>query len=119
MWNVRNYLLDQWEHLTVPPENTHLQSENDWRHLILNAGGQQGYVYLSKRTANGRKTVNYRPSPDKTAHLGRPPGALYLQCNVGFTYLDHRTQTYQQETLSQTDMLRRVIQHIPEKSTFG
>ncbi|WP_031599155.1 IS91 family transposase, partial [Pseudomonas savastanoi] len=34
---------------------------------------------------------------------------------LSFTYLDHRTQTYQQETLSQADMLRRVVQHIPEK----
>ncbi|RMM82815.1 transposase protein, partial [Pseudomonas savastanoi pv. glycinea] len=34
---------------------------------------------------------------------------------LSFTYLDHRTQTYKQETLSQADMLRRVVQHIPEK----
>ncbi|EPN46686.1 ISPsy3, transposase [Pseudomonas syringae pv. actinidiae ICMP 18807] len=31
------------------------------------------------------------------------------------TYMDHGTKTYQQETLSQTDMRRRVVQHIPEK----
>jgi hypothetical protein len=34
---------------------------------------------------------------------------------VSFNYLDHRTKTYQRETVSQEKMLRRVIQHIPEK----
>ncbi|GFZ69145.1 hypothetical protein PSE10B_56670 [Pseudomonas amygdali pv. eriobotryae] len=116
MWNVRQYLLSQWEHTTVPPENAHLQSENDWRHLVLNAGGQHWHIHLSKKTKNGRKTVNYLGR-----YLKKPPisGSRLAHYTCGatlsFTYLDHRTQTYQQETLSQADMLRRVVQHIPEK----
>ncbi|WP_241496231.1 IS91-like element ISPsy3 family transposase, partial [Pseudomonas syringae] len=116
MWNVRQYLLSQWEHTTVPPENAHLQSENDWRHLVLNAGGQHWHIHLSKKTKNGRKTVNYLGRYLKKPPISGSRLAHYTSgATLSFTYLDHRTKTYQQETLSQTDMLRRVVQHIPEK----
>ncbi|KPW16767.1 ISPsy3, transposase, partial [Pseudomonas amygdali pv. aesculi] len=116
MWNVRQYLLSQWEHTTVPPENAHLQSENDWRHLVLNAGGQHWHIHLSKKTKNGRKTVNYLGRYLKKPPISGSRLAHYTSgATLSFTYLDHRTKTYQQETLSQTDMLRRGVQHIPEK----
>ncbi|RMT90880.1 ISPsy3, transposase, partial [Pseudomonas amygdali pv. sesami] len=114
MWNVRQYLLSQWEHTTVPPENAHLQSENDWRHLVLNAGGQHWHIHLSKKTKNGKKTVNYLGRYLKKPPISGSRLAHYTNsATLSFTYLDHRTKTYQQETLSQTDMLRRVVQHIP------
>ncbi|SOS30607.1 Transposase for insertion sequence element IS801 (plasmid) [Pseudomonas syringae pv. avii] len=71
---------------------------------------------IPKKTENGRKTVNYLGR-----YLKKPPISgcrlAHYTCGatLSFTYLDHRTQTYQQETLSQADMLRRVVQHIPEK----
>ncbi|EPN31222.1 ISPsy3, transposase, partial [Pseudomonas syringae pv. actinidiae ICMP 19096] len=42
-----------------PPESAYLQSEHDWRHLMLNAGVQHWHIQLSKKTKNSRKTVNY------------------------------------------------------------
>lgn len=116
MWNVREYLLKQWGQLTLPREWTHITSESDWRHLILNAGGTHWHIYQSKKTANGRKTVNYLGR-----YLKKPPicGSRLTHytssATLSFTYLDHRTQTYQEETLSQADMLHRLVQHIPEK----
>jgi hypothetical protein len=71
---------------------------------------------VSKKTKNGQKTVNYLGRYLKKPPISGSRLAHYtFSATLSFTYLDHRTQTYQQETLSQTDMLRRVIQHIPEK----
>ncbi|MBF7144670.1 MULTISPECIES: IS91 family transposase [Pseudomonas] len=116
MWNVRNHLLEHWGQIKMPPELAHITCESDWRNLVLNAGGQHWHIYLSKKTENGRKTVNYlgrylkKPpiSGSRLAHYTSGP-------SLSFTYLDHRTQTYQKESLSQANMLRRVVQHIPEK----
>lgn len=116
MWNVREYLLKQWGQLTLPWEWTHITSESDWRNLILNAGGTHWHIYQSKKTANGRKPVNYLGR-----YLKKPPicgsrlAHYTSSATLSFTYLNHRTKTYQEETLSQADMLRRVVQHIPEK----
>nr|UVN17942.1 hypothetical protein pPsy0479a_00110 [Pseudomonas syringae] len=115
MWNVRNTLLGLWGQLTLPPELAHITHESDWRHLVLNAGGQHWHIYLSKKTENGRKTVNYLGRYLKPPISGSRLAHYTSGASLSFTYLDHRTQTYQQETVSQADMLHRVVQHIPEK----
>ncbi|WP_192843282.1 transposase, partial [Pseudomonas syringae] len=43
----------------APPQLAHIHCESDWRRLILTAGGQHWHIHLSKKTENGRKTVNY------------------------------------------------------------
>lgn len=116
MWNLRQFLISQWGQITLPPQLEWVTNKTTWKQLILEAGGQHWHIYVSKKTVNGRKTVNYlgrylkKPpiSGSRLAHYSASP-------TLSFTYLDHRTQTYQQETLSQPAMLRRVIQHIPEK----
>ncbi|MBT2375378.1 IS91 family transposase [Pseudomonas fluorescens] len=116
MWNVRKYLLSLWGQLTLPLEWAHITGESDWRNLILNAGGKHWHIYQSKKTANGRKTVNYLGRYLKKPPISGSRLAHYTSsATLSFTYLDHRTKTYQEETLSQADMLRRVVQHIPEK----
>lgn len=115
MWNVRQYLLSHWAHI-APLDIPHLQHENDWRHWVLNTGGQHWHIHLSKKTANGRKTVNYLGRYLKKPPISGSRLAHYTSAaTLSFTYLDHRTQTYQHETLSQEEMVRRVIQHIPQK----
>ncbi len=116
MWNVRNHLLEQWGQLIIPPELAHINCESDWRRLVLTAGGEHWPIYLSKKTENGRKTVNYLGRYLKKPPISGSRLAHYTSgATLSFTYLDHRTQTYQQESVSQADMLRRVVQHIPEK----
>ncbi len=117
MWLVRDYLLGQpLSQLTMPPQLAHIHCESDWHRLILTAGGQHWHIHLSKKTENGRKTVNYLGRYLKKPPISGSRLAHYTSgATLSFTYLDHRTQTYQQETLSQADMLRRVVQHIPEK----
>jgi hypothetical protein len=62
MWNVRNFLLDQWEQITLPPELAHITCESDWRRLVLTAGGQHWHIYLSKKTENELR----RTTPGRT-----------------------------------------------------
>lgn len=93
-----------------------VQFKSAWRHLVLNAGGVHWHVYVSKKTQNGRRTVNYLGRYLKKPPISGSRLAHYTSsATLEFTYLDHRTKTYQQESLSQTEMLQRVIQHIPEK----
>ncbi len=116
MWNLRQFLISQWQHITLPSELEWIASQSAFKSLVLQAGGLHWHIYVSKKTANGRKTVNYlgrylkKPpiSGSRLAHYSASP-------TVSFNYLDHRTKTYQRETVSQAEMLRRVIQHIPEK----
>ncbi|MEX3557149.1 MAG: IS91 family transposase [Burkholderia sp.] len=116
MWNIRQYLLGLWGSITLPAALSSISSESAWRDLILSVGGPHWHVYSSKKTHSHRQTVNYlgrylkKPpiSGSRLAHYTASP-------TLEFTYLDHKTQTYQQESLSQVEMLERVIQHIPEK----
>ncbi|RMT69341.1 ISPsy3, transposase, partial [Pseudomonas savastanoi pv. nerii] len=72
---------------------------------------QHWHIHLSKKTKNGRKTINYLGHYLKKPPISGSRLAHYTSgATLSFTCLDHRTKTYQQETLSQTDMLRRVVQ---------
>ncbi len=116
MWLVRDYLLGQpLSQLTKPPL-AHILSESDWRRLMPDRWRPalaHPLVEEDGKRAKDRQLPGLLP--EKTADLGRRLAHYTCGATLSFTYLDHRTQTYQQETLSQADMLRRVVQHIPEK----
>ncbi|KPB54039.1 IS801 transposase protein [Pseudomonas amygdali pv. myricae] len=64
--------------------------------MILTAGGQHWHIHLSKKTENGRKTVNYlgrylkkKKPPISGSRLAHYTGGATLN----FTYLDHRMKT--------------------------
>ena len=97
MWNVRNHLLEHWGQLIMLPELTHITCESVWRHLVLTAGGQHWHIYLSKETENDFKTEDDLGRYLKKTPISGSRLAHYTPVTtLSLTYLDHRTQTYQQ-----------------------
>jgi len=73
-------------------------------------------VHSDKKTGYHKQTVNYLGR-----YLKRPPisGSRLMHYaggkEIDFTYLDHRDQRYKKLTLTQTELIERIISHIPEK----
>ncbi|UIA83078.1 IS91 family transposase [Erwinia tracheiphila] len=117
MWNVRQRLLDAWsEGIALPVELMHITTDSQWRTLILTAGGQCWYVYMSKKTAGSKNTVRYlgrylKKPPIAGSRLAHYAGGATLS----FRYHDHNTGQQATERLTQHEMVRRLKQHIPEK----
>ena len=49
------------------------------------------------------------------SYVKKPRLADYTGGDVTFTYLDHRIKSYKDLTLSQTEMMLRILNHVPEK----
>ncbi len=117
MWNIRQLLLDTWsEGIALPDSLCHITTESQWRYLVLTAGGEYWHVYMSKKTAGGKKTVKYlgrylKKPPIAASRLGHYNGGATLS----FRYHDHNTGHEKTETLTQYELVARVKQHIPEK----
>ncbi|WP_198595725.1 MULTISPECIES: transposase, partial [unclassified Vibrio] len=72
--------------------------------------------HFAKKTQHPKATINYLGR-----YLKRPPiaGAKLAhyrgEANLSFRYLDHHTGKYETEEVSQFELIKRLIQHIPEK----
>ena len=74
-------------------------------------------MHFAKKTQHPKATINYLGR-----YLKRPPiaGAKLAhyrgEANLSFRYLDHHTGKYETEEVSQLELIKRLIQHIPEKN---
>lgn len=73
-------------------------------------------MHFAKKTQRPKATINYLGR-----YLKRPPisGAKLAhyrgEANLSFRYLDHHTGKYETEEITQYELIKRLIQHIPEK----
>lgn len=101
----------------LPVDLMEASNECGWFQFIemLN-NGRPWVVHSDKKTGYHKQTVNYLGR-----YLKRPPisGSRLMHYaggkEIDFTYLDHRDQRYKKLTLTQTELIERIISHIPEK----
>lgn len=114
--NLRQYLLDHWDVLTLPSELGYIRDEEDWRRFVLTTAPGYWHVHLEQTTRGKEKTLRYLG-----CYLKRPPIsgkrlAHYRgEASLSFRYYDHRTGLYCKETITQEEMIDRVRQHIPDE----
>ncbi len=117
MWNIRQLLLSVWsDGIAMPSSLSHITTESQWRSLILTVGGDYWHVYMSKKTADGKNTVQYldrylKKPPIAGSRLAHYAGGATLS----FGYHDHNTGEQATETLTQREIVSLLEQHIPEK----
>lgn len=121
MWNVRQFLLETWDSLTLPPSLAHLRDYDEWKRFVLSQGkNEKGedywHVYFAKPTKHARQTAKYLGR-----YLKKPPiaGSRLAHYDGGsrvtLRFLDHRTGQYDTLELGQRELILRLIKHIPEK----
>ncbi|PCD85235.1 IS91 family transposase, partial [Vibrio mediterranei] len=113
---VCNYLLSVYDELKIPDAEVNCRNFDEFRRLVESQRNRFWHVHFAKKTSSPKKTLNYLGR-----YLKRPPisGARLSHyrgdSTISFRYLDHHTGKYETETVGQLELIRRLIQHIPEK----
>ncbi|WP_198594887.1 transposase, partial [Vibrio sp. 10N.261.45.E2] len=109
-------LLSEYESLTIDDADAHCRDFDEFRRFINAQRQRFWHVHFAKKTQHPKATINYLGR-----YLKRPPiaGAKLAhyrgEANLSFRYLDHHTGKYETEEVSQLELIKRLVQHIPEK----
>lgn len=93
----------------------HIRDKKQWNRYLQAQYGRRWKVHFAKKTRGAWRSVKYlgrylkRP-PVSASKLRHYSGGAVVHC-----YYDHRTQRYQQQTLTQEEMIGRYISHVPAK----
>ena len=117
-WRHRlcDFLLSQYGSLNLEGAECHCRDFNEFRRFINTQRQRFWHVHFAKKTQHPKATINYLGR-----YLKRPPisGAKLAhyrgEASLSFRYLDHHTGKYETEQVTQLELIKRLIQHIPEK----
>ena len=93
-------------------EGKNLQSWNAFLNIQYN---RYWNVDIAKKTSHKAHTAKYLGSYVKKPPVAASRLAHYHSGDVTFRYLDHNTKTNKYLTLTQTEMMLRILSHVPEK----
>lgn len=115
-YGVISRLRAHYSALILPPE------------LEMEGNSPQSWTAFLDRNYNSYWNVNVAPNTTHKTHPAKYLGSYvkklpiaaarladYTSGDVTFTYLDHRSKSYKDLTLSQTEMMLRILNHMPEK----
>ena len=109
-------LLSEYDSLNLAEAESHCRDFDEFRRVVNTQRQRFWHVHFAKKTHHPKATINYLGR-----YLKRPPisGAKLAhyrgETNLSFRYLDHHTGKYETEEVSQYELIKRLIQHIPEK----
>ena len=115
-YEVINLLRQAYQTLILPSSlDETIHSYQDWNAYLNQQYNKSWIVNIQKKATHKNQTKNYIGR-----YLKKPPIAAsrlrhYIGGDVVFNYLDHRTKTMKKLTLSQEEMLIRILSHVPEK----
>ncbi|WP_235860979.1 transposase, partial [Photobacterium phosphoreum] len=121
-------LMSQWRYEIITLLRTHYPVLILPPELEVEGNSPQSWTAFLDRNYNRHWNVNVAPNTTHKTHTAKylgcyvkkPPIAAarladYTGGDVTFTYLDHRNKSYKDLTLSQTEMMLRILNHVPEK----
>ena len=115
-YGIINLLRTQYSGLILPSE---LEAEGDslqsWNVFLNKHYNSHWNVDIAKKASHKAHTAKYLGSYVKKPPIAAVRLADYAGGDVTFTYLDHNSDTYKDLTLSQTEMMLRILSHVPEK----
>ena len=112
--NLCDFLLAEYENLNI--DQTQYRDFDEWRRFVNGQRKRFWHVHFTQLTKDPNSTINYLGR-----YLKRPPiSGMRLshyrgEPTLSFNYLNHRTGEYEEEHLTQEELIRRIVQHIPEK----
>lgn len=115
-YEVINLLRTHYPVLILPPElEAKGNSLQSWNVFLDRNYNSHWNVDIAKSTSHKAHTAKYLGSYVKKPPIAAARLADYTGGDVTFTYLDHRSKSYKDLTLSQTEMMLRILNHVPEK----
>ena len=111
-----DFLLSEYESLTLEDADISCRDYDEFRRFVNTQRQRFWHVHFAKKTLHPKATINYLGR-----YLKRPPisGAKLAhyrgEANLSFRYLDHHTGKYETEHVTQLELIKRLIQHIPEE----
>lgn len=92
-----------------------VNDKKDWDKVLDKEYKKNWQVNIAKKTSHKAHTTQYLGR-----YLKKPPIAgsrlrHYVNESVEIDYLDHRTNQVRQQTLSQSELIARILSHVPEK----
>ena len=115
-YGVINLLRTHYPILILPPElETEGTSLQSWNTFLNRNYNSHWNVDIAQNTSHKSHTAKYLGSYVKKPPIAAARLADYTGGDVTFTYLDHRSKRYKDLTLNQTEMMLRILSHVPEK----
>ena len=115
-WGVIRLLRQHYPDLVLPDSLTEtIKDSSDWSRYLDQHYRRYWNVHIAKKTTHKNQTKNYIGR-----YLKKPPIAAsrlkhIYGGDVTFEYLDHRDKQHKRLVVSQTEMMLRLLSHIPEK----
>ena len=112
-----NFLLSKYGVIEMDDREESCRDYDEFRRFVQTQRQRFWHVHFAKKTTHPRKTLNYLGR-----YLKRPPisGAKLAhyrgEASLSFRYFDHHTGKYETERVTQLELIKRLIQHIPEKN---
>lgn len=114
---VTRLLGESYESLDLSGEGCpFIRHQSDWSAFLTSQYRRRWKLHFGKKTANVKPTMNYLGR-----YLKRPPISAsrlghYLKGGlIKFDFLNHRTGKTEALILSPEEMIRRIVEHIPDK----
>lgn len=110
-----DFLLSEYDALQMDNPEQSCRDYDEFRRFVNTQRQRFWHVHFAQKTTHPRATINYLGR-----YLKRPPisGARLAhyrgESNLSFRYLDHHTGRYETEQVSQIELIKRFLQHIPE-----
>jgi hypothetical protein len=102
--------------LTIPSEiKNQLSAKFSFSNLLDQLYKKTWVVDCAKPTANHKQNVGYLGRYIKRPAIAESKLKHYSGNEITFRYLDHRTKTYRNLTLTSEQFIARFVQHIPDK----
>ncbi|PSW27703.1 IS91 family transposase ISVsa21 [Photobacterium phosphoreum] len=102
--------------IILPPELAKEgYSPQSWNSFLNKHYNTHWNVDIAKTTNHKSHTAKYLGSYVKKPPIAAARLADYAGGDVTFNYLDHNSKKYKDLTLDQTEMMLRVLSHVPEK----
>lgn len=117
--NVIALLRKHFEGLSLEDEAySHIKDYRQWSQFLNSQYQRKWRIHMGKKTQDVGHTVRYLGR-----YFKRPPIASsrlrhYYGGDIQFVYKDHRDGKYKTLILSQDEMIRRVVSHIPAEKNF-
>ena len=111
-----DFLLSEYASLNIENSESHCRDFDEFRRFVNTQRQRFWHVHFARKTQYPKSTINYLGR-----YLKRPPisGAKLAhyrgEATLSFRYLDHHAGKYETEQVTQLELIKRLIQHIPEK----
>ena len=116
-YGIIKLLRDNYDRLIYPPSelSDETKSIQSWNAFLNTQYNRHWNVNIAKKTSHKKHTAKYLGSYVKKPPIAASRLKEYANGQVTFSYLDHNSKKHKELSLTQTEMMLRVLSHVPEK----